>query len=74
MQQKFNHIQSAHCENGVTTGLLRYNGLDFMDEPLVFGMGAGLFYIHIPFMKVNNGPAYLSAICPEVFLIKPVNL
>src|ERR1035438_5817219 len=57
MQQKFNHIQSAHCENGVTTGLLRYNGLDFMDEPLAFGMGAGLFYIHIPFMKVNNGPA-----------------
>ena len=57
MQQKFNHIQTAHCENGVTTSLLRFYGLDFMNEPLAFGIGAGLFYIHIPFMKINNGPA-----------------
>lgn len=57
MQIKFNHIQSAHCENGVTTSLLRYHGLDFMNEPLAFGMGSGLFYIHIPFMKMNGAPA-----------------
>lgn len=57
MQPKFNHIQSAHCENGVTTSLLRNNGLDFINEPLTFGIGAGLFYIHMPFMKINNGPA-----------------
>ena len=53
----FNHIQSAHCENGVATSLFRYHGLDFMSEPLVFGLGVGLFYIHIPFMKINHGPA-----------------
>lgn len=53
----FNHIQTAHCENGVTTALLRYHGLDFMTEPLAFGIGSGLFYIQIPFMTVNNGPA-----------------
>lgn len=28
-----------------------------MTEPLAFGIGSGLFYIHIPFLKINNGPA-----------------
>jgi hypothetical protein len=55
--EAFRHVQTAHCENGVTTALLRYHGLDFMTEPLAFGMGSGLFYIQIPFLTVNNGPA-----------------
>jgi hypothetical protein len=55
--ESFQHVQTAHCENGVTTALLRYHGLDFMTEPLAFGMGSGLFYIQIPFLTVNNGPA-----------------
>ena len=53
----FNHVQTAHCENGVVTSLLRHHGLDFMSEPLAFGLGVGLFYIHLPFLKINNGPA-----------------
>ena len=53
----YKHLQTAHCENGVTLSLLKQQGLDFMSEPLVFGMGSGLFYIHIPFLKVNGGPA-----------------
>lgn len=57
MSQDFTHLQTAHCENGVTTSLLRYHGLEFMTEPLAFGMGSGLFYIQIPFLTVNNGPA-----------------
>ncbi len=57
MISEYKHLQSAHCENGVTTGLLKYHGADFMTEPLAFGLGSGLFYIHIPFLKINNGPA-----------------
>lgn len=53
----FKHFQSAHCENGVTVNLLKHNGVNFITEPLAFGIGSGLFYIHIPFLKVNNGPA-----------------
>ncbi len=56
MEKEFKHIQTAHCENGVCVSLLRYHGLDFATEPLVFGMGSGLFYLHIPFVKINNGP------------------
>lgn len=54
---EFKHIQTAHCENGVTVNLLREKGMDFLTEPLAFGLGSGLFYIHIPFLKVNGGPA-----------------
>jgi hypothetical protein len=57
MTQNFNHIQSAHCENGVITQLLRLAGHNYMNEPLAFGMGAGLFYIHLPFISFNHGPA-----------------
>ncbi len=53
----YNHLQTAHCENGVATGLLKHHGLSFMTEPLMFGLGSGIFYIHIPFLMINNGPA-----------------
>lgn len=58
MKIDFEHIQSAHCENGVTTNLLRHYGVNHLTEPLVFGIGSGLFFIYIPFIKVSNGPAF----------------
>ena len=57
MENRFQHLQAAHCENGVTTALLRHRGVQFITEPLAFGIGSGLFYIQIPFLTVNNGPA-----------------
>jgi hypothetical protein len=57
MKIDFKHIQAAHCENGVTTNLLRSAGVNKMTEPLAFGIGSGLFFIYIPFLKIGNGPA-----------------
>ena len=57
MTSTFEHLQAAHCENGVTANLLRYAGISQITEPLAFGMGSGLFFIHIPLLKINNGPA-----------------
>lgn len=57
MNSNFEHLQAAHCENGVTTNLLRNAGVEKMTEPLAFGIGAGLFFAYIPFIKINNGPA-----------------
>ena len=57
MNKEFKHLQAAHCENGVTTNLLRGVGVDKLTEPMVFGIGSGLFYIYIPFLKINKGPA-----------------
>lgn len=51
----FTHYQHAHCESGVTTNLLRNEGIE-ISEPLAFGIGAGLFFGHIPFLKINGTP------------------
>lgn len=56
MKLDFEHIHAAHCENGVTISLLRYAGVNQITEPLAFGIGAGLFFVYIPFIKINNGP------------------
>lgn len=55
MSIPFEHRQSAHCENGVTAGLFSFNGIQ-MSEPLVFGIGSGLFFAHMPFMKLSGIP------------------
>jgi hypothetical protein len=57
MKTNFSHIQTAHCENGVTINLLRSIGVDKITEPLAFGIGSGLFFVYIPLLKINNGPA-----------------
>ncbi len=53
----FQHFQSAHCENGVTVALLKHHGAHQLTEPLVFGIGSGIFYFLIPFLKVHDCPA-----------------
>ena len=56
MEINFEHLQSAHCENGVTRSLLKNIGVHQITEPLAFGIGAGLFFVYIPLIKINNGP------------------
>lgn len=56
MKVDFKHHQSAHCENGVVSNLLKHKGHN-ISEPMVFGIGSGLFFIYIPFLKVNHAPA-----------------
>jgi len=73
MRIDFKHIQTAHCENGVTTALLRHNGIDILNEPLVFGIGSGLFYIQIPFLKINNGPAISFRTMPGKIFLRTCN-
>jgi hypothetical protein len=56
MEINFEHLQSAHCENGVTRSLLKNMGVHQITEPLAFGIGSGLFFVYIPLLKLNNGP------------------
>jgi len=51
----FLHHQAAHCENGATANLLRYYGIS-LSEPMIFGIGSGLFFSYLPFMKLNGLP------------------
>lgn len=64
MKSNFEHLQAAHCENGVTTNLLRSVGVQQLTEPLAFGIGSGLFFIYIPLLKINNGPAFAFRTMP----------
>ncbi len=55
MNIEFEHRQSAHCENGAVSNLLNFHGLT-LSEPMVFGIGSGLFLCHLPFVKLNGIP------------------
>ena len=55
MEVDFQHCQSAHCENGVISNLLKHNNIH-ITEPMVFGIGSGLFYVYLPFVKINHAP------------------
>jgi len=63
MKINFTHKQSAHCENGVVANLMTFNGKP-VSEPMVFGIGSGLLYCYLPFLKVNHGPAITYRIMP----------
>ena len=56
METNFIHHQSAHCENGVASNLLKHQGIA-ISEPMVFGIGSGLFFFYFPLLKVNHAPA-----------------
>ncbi len=56
MTMEFRHSQAAHCENGSTANLLRHFGVD-ISESLAFGIGSGLFFAYLPFVRINHIPA-----------------
>ncbi|WP_179021043.1 BtrH N-terminal domain-containing protein [Winogradskyella forsetii] len=63
MEIDFTHHQTAHCENGVVSNLMKHNGFD-VSEPMVFGIGSGLLFCYIPFLKVNHAPAITYRVMP----------
>ncbi|MBN2481052.1 MAG: BtrH N-terminal domain-containing protein [Bacteroidales bacterium] len=63
MKIDFKHQQAAHCENGVTSNLLRYYGIE-LSEPMVFGIGSGYFFSHMPFYKLNGMPVTSFRVWP----------
>lgn len=65
MKIEFKHQQSAHCENGVISNLMRHHGFN-ISEPLAFGIGSGLFFCYVPFVKVNHAPAVTYRALPGV--------
>ena len=73
MKHEFKHLQAAHCENGVTTNLLRTIGVENMTEPMTFGIGSGLFYVLLPFLKINNGPAIAFRTMPGLIFKRTCN-
>ena len=65
----FSHLQSAHCESGVLTNLLQNDGAD-ISEAMVFGVGSGIFFGYMPFVKVNYLPLTTFRTQPGAILKK----
>ncbi len=63
MNIDFTHKQSAHCESGVVSNLLRFHGMKF-DEPMIFGIGSGLFFTYLPFVRLNGIPVASYRVWP----------
>ena len=51
----FPHRQSAHCESGVAANLLTHKGMN-ISEAMAFGIGGGIFFGYLPFIRINGLP------------------
>jgi hypothetical protein len=65
----FPHRQFAHCESGVTANLLNYHGFP-CSEAMAFGIGGGLFFAYVPFIKINFLPLTAYRIGPGSIFTK----
>ena len=63
------HRPNAHCENGAISTLLRYHGLD-LSEPMIFGLAYGIFFTHIPFLKMGGMPVTSFRTFPGVLFTR----
>jgi uncharacterized protein DUF4872/butirosin biosynthesis protein H-like len=63
MDLDFTHRQTAHCESGVIANLMLNRNAD-ISESLAFGIGSGLFFAYVPFVKVNFLPITSFRILP----------
>lgn len=61
-EEEFKHRHAAHCESGTVTTLLHNRGLE-LSEAMVFGIGGGMFFIHLPWVTMGGLPltAYRDA-------------
>ena len=51
----YTHRQAGHCESGATSNLFKFHGHD-VSEPMAFGIGNGLYFSYIPFLKIQFAP------------------
>ena len=60
-RKDFVHSQTAHCESGAISALLRHAGLD-VSEALAIGVSGALTFAYIPLIKIGGLPliAYRS--------------
>lgn len=55
MNLEFPHRQTAHCESGVIANLISFHGFE-ISEAMAFGIGGGLFFGYLPFIRINGLP------------------
>jgi hypothetical protein len=51
----YKHRQAGHCESGATSNLFNFHGVE-LSEPMAFGIGNGLYFSYLPFLKLQFAP------------------
>lgn len=51
----FEHKTHHHCESGAVTNLFNSYGMS-LSEDMIFGIGAGLYFAYVPFLKTLGAP------------------
>lgn len=51
----FKHNMASHCENGVISNLFQFYGAE-LNEAMVFGIGSGIYFSYLPFIKMAGAP------------------
>ncbi|MDX8377500.1 MAG: BtrH N-terminal domain-containing protein [Mariprofundales bacterium] len=59
----FPHQHSAHCESGTAQGLMLQQNYE-ISEAMAFGIGSGIFFGFMPFVKVDSLPLTTYRIMP----------
>lgn len=59
----FPHKHSAHCESGTTQALMLQQNYE-ISEAMAFGIGSGIFFGFMPFVKVDRLPLTTYRIMP----------
>ena len=59
----FDHQQSAHCESGAISSLLRHEKFS-ISEPMAFGASAALCFAYLPFLKFGGLPMFAYRMPP----------
>jgi len=62
--ESFTHRHSAHCESGVVSSLLTYAGFP-ISEAMAFGIGNGLTFAYLPFIKIDGMPLVAYRMPPK---------
>ena len=63
----FEHHQTAHCESGVVSALLRERNAP-LSEAMVFGIASGLTFAYLPFVKLGGLPLISYRMPPRSIL------
>jgi Domain of unknown function (DUF4872)/Butirosin biosynthesis protein H, N-terminal len=66
---EFDHVHAAHCESGSFAALLRHDGLK-LSEAMVFGIGSGLFFLYLPFLKIYDLPLIAYRDMPNAIIAR----
>lgn len=60
----FEHHHAAHCESGTVANLLTHYGCA-LSEPMAFGLGGGLSFAYLPFIRIQEMPLVAYRLPPR---------